>query len=221
MSAMRADWREVPLPERMARLDKDKRGLPIPFLVLRDPGTGKPNFTINDHRKHQRCLKEDLCAICGEGLTRGRWFIGGPGAAFHDRGCYLDPPVHGPCAHYALQVCPYLAAPKYSGRLDDLGFDWSEHPDSMMLIDKTSLPDRPEIFVAVMAVGQSLVGDALNPYVKPKRPYRQVEFWRQGVQIEKSEGEALVKSALASLAEKEAADQREPPRLIQRPEASA
>jgi hypothetical protein len=112
------NWRDVRLPERMAKLERDRRGLPIPFIVMRDK-SGQPHFTINDHAKSARCLREDLCPICGQKLFRGRWFAGGPLSAFHANGCYLDPPTHKECVEYALQVCPFLAAPKYTGRLDD------------------------------------------------------------------------------------------------------
>lgn len=35
------------IPAQMQHLDRDKRGLPIPFIVLRD-NDNKPHFTIND-----------------------------------------------------------------------------------------------------------------------------------------------------------------------------
>jgi hypothetical protein len=210
------------MPERIARLPRDRRGLPIPFLVLTDRGTGKPNFTINDAAKQARCLAEDRCPICGEGLTRGRWFVGGPGSAFHPNGAYLDPPMHFECAHFALRVCPFLAAPVYSGRIDDKGFDWSAHPGEAMLVDPTVIAERPSLFVAIMAVGQKQVGPAHSPYLKPRRPYSRVEFWRFGRQLDEAEGVALALAAADSLdVDKIKAAVAAPPRLIRRPEARA
>ena len=87
------NWRDVPLPERMQRLDKDQRGLPIPFIVQLDAATGRQYFTINDERKVEACRQHDLCAICGQKLLRGRWFVGGPASAFHEHGCYIDTPT--------------------------------------------------------------------------------------------------------------------------------
>jgi hypothetical protein len=82
------NWRDISLPERMQKLDRDGRGLPIPVIVLRD-NEGTPHFTINDDRKVSRCLAEDRCAICGQKLFRGRWFVGESLSAFHLRGAYI------------------------------------------------------------------------------------------------------------------------------------
>lgn len=202
------DWRAVQVPARMARLDRDHRGFPIPFLVLRNPD-GKANFTINDSAKRQRCLERDLCAICGQSLFRARWFIGGPLCAFHERGAYLDTPTHDDCGHYALQVCPYLAAPRYTGRIDDKGFAWEAHPELTMLVDNTMIPERPELFVALMATGQTLVGNPLNPYVVPDRPYRKVEYWRHGRRLDKAEGDRLSAAAVRALDEPPQPSQRQ------------
>ena len=163
------NWRDVPIPERMQKLDRDKRGLPIPFLVVRDAARGTPHFTIIDSLKHARtrCLSEDRCAICGDRLLRGRWFLGGSLSAFHPQGCYIDPATHDECIHYALQVCPYIAAPNYSGRLDDALFDYQANPEVVMLLDPTTIPERPDVFCAVMAVGQSVWRNGPQVFTKP------------------------------------------------------
>jgi hypothetical protein len=44
----------VAIPKRMRSLERDKRGYPIPFIVLRDK-TGQPQFTINDFRRIAEC----------------------------------------------------------------------------------------------------------------------------------------------------------------------
>jgi hypothetical protein len=194
------NWRDVPLPERMQKLDTDRRGLPIPFLVLR-ASDGTPNFTVNDGRKHIQCLREDRCAICGQKLLRGRWFVGGPLSAFHPMGCYIDTPLHKECMEYALQVCPYLAAPKYSGRLDDTTIDYDKLPGDVILVDPTMLPDRPQVFVAVMAVRQKLITKPGQCYVKPLQPYLNVQYWRHGQQLDPMEGRKFVDEALAALDE--------------------
>ena len=190
------NWRAVPIPERLQKLDRDKRGLPIPFLVARDTAHGTPYFTINDSQKHARCLSEDRCAICGDRLLRGRWFLGGPLSAFHPRGCYIDTPTHDECIHYALQVCPYLAAQNYSGRLDDALFDYQTNPDVVVLLDPTMIAERPDLFCAVMAVGQSVWRNGPQVYTKPHSPYRKIEFWRHGVLVPDEDGMAIVKNML-------------------------
>lgn len=44
------------------------------------------------------------------------WFIGGSRAFLHERGGFLDPPVHYDCGRYALIICPYLAARRFTDR---------------------------------------------------------------------------------------------------------
>jgi len=156
-------------------------------MVYRDHA-GRPHFTINDENKRQEIIQRDLCSICAQKLLRGRWFVGGPGSAFHERGAYLDPPMHDECVHYALRVCPYLAAPSYGKRIDARTLD-PDHPPTI-LIDPTLDPERPEQFVAVMATGQKFILGELVPgvpfvqFVKPKRPYLRVEWWCAGEQVE-------------------------------------
>jgi hypothetical protein len=123
-----SNWQSVPVPPQMAHLPRDPRGFPIFVMAYRDDD-GRAHFTINEEPVRQRVIRRDLCSICGRGLLRGRWFVGGEKSAFHPRGAYIDPPMHSVCAHYALRVCPYLAAPTYAtpiagktvaGRSDDV-----------------------------------------------------------------------------------------------------
>ena len=111
-------------PDRVAKLPKDHRGYPIPWNVMRGED-GTAFFTVNDDRKAHRALREELCPICGERLGRWRWFVGGPRSAFDPHGWYLDLPGHRECMHFALATCPYLAAPKYLGRVDVI------HPEKL------------------------------------------------------------------------------------------
>jgi hypothetical protein len=183
----------VELPTRMQKLEKDHRGYPVPFIVLRDKA-GEPHFTINDDRKLFYVLEHDLCGICGQKLLRGRWFVGGPLSAFHPQGAYLDGPLHHECMTYALQVCPYLVASKYLKRVDVATLKAEER--EMILIDPTALPYRPKVFVAVMAVGQTVLVSPPQPKYKPNRPYRAVEFWLNGKQISKDQGAQIVADVL-------------------------
>lgn len=172
----------IPVPPlRMQHLEKDRRGYPIPVTVYRD-GSGRPHFTINEEAKRQLIIAKDLCPICGEKLLRGRWFVGGPQSAFHPSGVYIDPPMHGECARYALQVCPYLAAPSFTKRIDDKTLS-EKDAGTMMLVDPTVIPERPDYFVAVMATAVHKIGDNQVRYLKPVRPYSNVEFWKDGKQI--------------------------------------
>jgi hypothetical protein len=171
----------------MKHLDTDHRGYPIPWIVFRD-NDNKPHFTINNQARVYRAIREELCSICGVKLLRGRWFLGGPGSAFHEHGAYIDPPLHHECMTFAASVCPYLINAKYTGRLDGVTLDPAKAPGVIGLLDTTLDPTRPELFVAVMAVGQSLTE---NGYIVPKRPYRKCEFWRDGRMISKLTAEEI------------------------------
>jgi len=104
-------------PPRLARRPRDARGYVIPWNVLIGVG-GAPIFTVNDDQKQWTALTFELCPLCGEANGREMWFVGGPQSAFDPDGWYIDLPAHQECAEFALQTCPYLAAPRYEGRID-------------------------------------------------------------------------------------------------------
>ena len=174
------DFTSVSLPKRMRGLSRDRRGYPIPFVVFRDK-EGKPHFTINDHGRAERCRKERRCPICGNKLGKELWFVGGPQSAFHANGAYMDTAMHHECMTYALKVCPYLAVPKYLGRIDAGTLKPEAVPKGMLLVDHTQIPERPDIFVAVMAYNQTFTAER---YSIPERPYRGLEYWKHGKQVE-------------------------------------
>jgi len=184
--------RGVAIPDQMKHLPVDRRGYPIFFgaLIGKD---GTPFFTINDERKRAAMIDRDLCSVCGKKLFRFRWFAGGPASAFHERGCYIDMPMHDDCVHFALRICPYLAAPRYLRDIGERQADAARvKSDHFITIDPTMIPDRPEVFIAVLARGQKMVrGDGYQDYVRPKRPYLKVEHWRHGRMLTADEVAAL------------------------------
>jgi len=180
----------VLFPPRIARLERDARGYPIPWNVLRgDDGT--PFFTVNDDRKRHRALCEELCPICGERLGRWKWFVGGPLSAFDPNGWFIDLPMHAECARFALATCPYLAAPKWLAR-EEKHIPHADKLPAVPLVDPTLMPDRPELFVAIASAKVEInggsayavrLGDRVLPlgaYLRPARPVLDYEFWRQG-----------------------------------------
>ena len=175
------------IPDRMKHLERDQRGYPIPWTVFRD-NDNRPHFTINDTLKVMRCTREDLCAICGVKLLRGRWFIGGPKSALHPNGAYIDPPLHHECMQFAARTCPYLISSKYIGRLDAKTLDPAKAKGVVAFQDSTMDPTRPSLFVAVMTVGQSMTE---NGYLVPKRPYRKMELWRNGQMLREFTAEQI------------------------------
>lgn len=80
-------------------------GMAVPYSVFID-ADGRPQFRIIDHDAVAACVKHRLCGICGHALGRKVVFIGGE-RSLASR-CFLDPPMHHDCAHYALEVCPFL-----------------------------------------------------------------------------------------------------------------
>jgi hypothetical protein len=181
----------IAIPDQMKHLPRDERGYPIPYIVFRDSDR-KPHFTINDQSRVQKCKTADICSICGKGLFRGRWFVGGPGSALHPNGAYIDPPLHHECMQFALQTCPYLLSEKYTKRIDGKTLDPAKAPGVIGLLDETMDPTRPQIFVAVMAIGQSYTD---RGYIVPIRPYRKMEFWRNGVLERSFEDAELIERA--------------------------
>jgi hypothetical protein len=186
---------QKPMPPRIARLARDDRGYPIPWNVLR-AADGTPFFTVNDDRKHWAALRGCLCPICGERLGQWKWFVGGPRSAFDPNGWYLDLHGHRECVGLALQTCPYLAAPKYLGRID------IADPSKLaglapILLDETQIPERPDGFVAVASskvVTQRR--DPLLPYVRPIKPLLEVQYWRFGKLLTDGEGEQIVRAVM-------------------------
>jgi hypothetical protein len=151
---------------------------------------GRPHFQINDDGKRPRAILEELCPICGKRLLRGRWFVGGPMSAFHPDGAYADPPMHTECMTYAMQVCPYIAAPRYTGRIDDRTL--KDGHRTVLFADFTAVARRPPVFIAALATRQRITGASLSPNVIPRKPYLRIEFWQHGVKLDATAGTAIV-----------------------------
>ena len=172
----------IEIPEQMRHL-KVFRGMAVPWGVLID-SDGTPQFAINVEDARRLMIRDDLCNVCGKRLLRGRWFVGGPGSALHPNGCYIDMPLHTECKTYSLTVCPYLAAPRYAREVGITKAHQMKRPP-ILLVDATIVPDRPPLFVAVFATGQRMVdGSDFQQYVRPKRPYLKIEYWRRGTLLD-------------------------------------
>jgi hypothetical protein len=186
------------IPDRIARLPKDKRGYPIPWNVLRGVDD-TPIFTVNDSEKHLEAIFKNLCPICGEPLGRWKWFTGGIRSAFDPNGAYYDLPGHHECEQFALSTCPYLALPQYLGRIDVP--DPSKVPEGTLLQNITMIPERPEVFVSVASDELEVVGlneGARTPVIRPVRPYRAYEFWLHGEEIPALHALPILRSVLGA-----------------------
>ena len=180
----------------MKDLQVDRRGFPAPFIVLRDKNN-VPQFIMNDDTKVEQCIAEDLCSICGKKMHDDKWMIGGPMSAFHPQGAYVDVPVHKVCGEYALQVCPYLAVSVYNGKqtMDDIDAGKFSVDDDkrMIFINPTQSQDRVPFFVFSKITGFDVQRRGLNRYIKPTRPYLEIEFWNDGEKISEEEAIRLAK----------------------------
>ena len=120
-------WKAVEMSEHIARLPKDKKGFPIPYVaewsheaddstfVIHDEGWAQANCNckigegepILGHQcpvRQRECMAEHKCQVCGfpiEGTDTEMAFIGG-----EDMNVFWEPPLHLSCAAYSLQVCP-------------------------------------------------------------------------------------------------------------------
>jgi hypothetical protein len=108
--------------------------------------------------------------------------------------------MHHECMTYALQVCPYLAMPNYLGRLDTKTMDPAKVPPKVtMLVDQTMTPERPIVFVAIATekwIEMDGPPQAIMARLRPAKPYRGIEFWKDGSRISDADGNALVELAL-------------------------
>ena len=190
----------IPVPERMTHLERDRRGYPIPWNVLRDADDGTPFFVVNDDRRQKQAFRESRCPICGGLLGRWRWFVGGPLSAFDPNGWYVDLPGHHECIQFALQTCPYLAMPSYGHRIDGILVAHREKLKKLnppILLDETVIPDRPEIFVAVAGSKIEVAPRGpLQPYVRPTRPLLGIEFWQHSRRIDAAAARPALRRAL-------------------------
>lgn len=170
----------TPLPRRMRTLERDRRGYPIPFVVVRDK-TGEPQFTINDHEKVLACVNKKLCALCGKRCDDGFWFVGGSRCFTHSHGAFLDPPSHQDCAEFALRFCPFLAAPSYGRRIELRKLAPEALPDDMVIaIDESMKVERPDRFGLGKARGYDYFGSIPVDRIFVVSQWRFVEYWRHG-----------------------------------------
>src|SRR4051794_18777284 len=75
-----------PLPQAMKGLRIDARGFPVPWFVswvnaagqpVRD-GQGEPDFRVINAEKIGRCVRGNLCWICGGPMGAFKTFVIGP-----------------------------------------------------------------------------------------------------------------------------------------------
>jgi hypothetical protein len=109
---LRPPFDRADMPTKIARLEVDKRGYPIPWFVDRaaPPKDGGPDFRVMDGDRLKRAIREKRCWICGLPLQGEAVFVIGPMCAVNRTNA--EPPNHSGCAEWAVKACPFLAVPK-------------------------------------------------------------------------------------------------------------
>jgi len=194
--------KDIPIPPDLQGNDRDRRGLPIPFVVYRDT-RGAPHFSVNDTAAVDEVLERRLCGLCGKPLKPGEiWFVGGPGSSFLPDGMYIDPFTHEDCGRYAAQVCPFIAAPSYARRVEGGTLKAEDLHDAVQIHDNQIAPPRPLFFALTRTADFSLIdpGDGSGQkYILPDRPWTHVEFWRNGQSISEAQARQIAADAGLSL----------------------
>lgn len=168
------------IPKRLRTNERDRRGYPIPWIVMRDR-TGRPHFTINDARRVHDCATKRLCGLCGKRLDAGAWFVGGMRCFTEELGAFVDPPMHEECSTFALRVCPFLAAPSYGRRIDDRTLDPSATPAATVVVRNDAMPaERPDVFGQGHVASFIVVPAGLDFVFRPGGAWLEVRRWQRG-----------------------------------------
>jgi hypothetical protein len=174
---MMHDFSTVPMPERIARLPRDKRGYPIPSSAIVNLD-GSVDFTTLDMKKWVRLYKLRGCGVCGTAMYSRVWFIGGH-LSHHNR-MFFDHPMHEECARYALQVCPFLAIPRMGYRKRDNN-EMSENALGPTVLNMVSL-ERSSALMLGKTHSYKLVKirDSILLFASP---WESVTWWSAGKEL--------------------------------------
>jgi hypothetical protein len=154
---------------------------------------------VDDRQKVNFVLAKKLCGLCGKPLKLGQmWFVAGPMTAFHEDGLSIEPHGHEECLRYAVQVCAFLAAPNYARRIEDKTLKSAAIHEGAQVNKSHTPPPRPIFFALARTSGVKLIdaddGTGVQ-YIQPRRPWKYVEFWKNGEPITLAEAEQLALSS--------------------------
>jgi len=110
------------LPPRMARLEIDHRGFPVPWFVAWIDG--EPDFRVIDTPKIARAVRERRCWVCGDVLGIYKVFLIGPMCAINR--VISEPPSHRDCAIFSAKACPFLSQPRMRRNKKDLPVEYKK-----------------------------------------------------------------------------------------------
>lgn len=95
---------QIPIPFRLKKFPLYK-GMLVHFTVYVGED-GIPDFKVVHENNRRICMRDNLCALCGQGLLTPMVFIGGTKSV--ENRLFVDGPMHQECAEYATKVCPFL-----------------------------------------------------------------------------------------------------------------
>ena len=156
----------------LPRLGRDVRGYPIPFFALIQDG-GAVDFAVVDTVKWSAAMKGRRCGVCGEPLGVRVAFVGGERSIANR--LFSDLPMHLDCARYALQVCPFLAAPKFHYQ--------NKVPDGTAVNLHVS-EERPKRFGLGVTRGYRPTWLPGNQVALEAAPFESIEWWVGGLQVD-------------------------------------
>lgn len=176
------NWKNVEVPTRMKSLPRDRRGYPIPFVVLTD-SSGEPNFRLDDAKKVHHCMINRLCGLCGQPLKDDMWVTGGAKRILSDIIPFIDAALHFSCGKYALQVCPFMASPVYNRTLTEKQIDKNKYPGLNFALQPLNLPRTPFFGFAKITSYDFEIHSTEYWHLFPQRPYQDLQFWKDGQQV--------------------------------------
>lgn len=162
---------------KVAAMQRDPRGLPIPANVSYESKTGKPIFAITNPIKEIELFCSQKCAVTGTLLdTEDVWFVTTPDLAFVPFGLLMDAPMCGEAKDFTLRVCPYFGMRNYDRLSDKQAMAMAPK-----LADKSSgsIFQTPAEFAAVRVSGFRGEPTVNGMRYLPSRQYTKIEFWKE------------------------------------------
>jgi hypothetical protein len=108
--------RDIPMPDRIKSLPRDRRGFPVPYFV--EKIDGQWDFRVMRKDALMAGISKGSCWLCGQKLGRYRVFVLGPMCTVNR--ISAEPPSHADCATYAACACPFLTKPRMRYNTKDL-----------------------------------------------------------------------------------------------------
>ena len=186
---MTADWRSVPLPDRMRRLPKDSAGRPVPRFV--EWIDGVPDFRVMSFDHLRLAVRLKLCWVCAQPLGANATFTIGPMCAVNR--VSAEPPSHLDCATYSALACPFLSNPARVRREAHI-------PDGAVVPAGISIPRNPGVALLWTTRSWKVEPEGRGVLFRLGDPTR-VEWYAEGREATRAEVMASIETGLPTLQE--------------------